>query len=236
MKPRSMLRRLLDVSVAGAALLLTTPILAVAALLIRLEDPGPALFRQVRVGRDGKPFQLLKLRSMRIHNLAPTEIGQVTDGHPMVTRVGAVLRRSKIDELPQLLNVLRGDMSLVGPRPTLPEQVSEYSDFQRRRLSVRPGLTGWAQVNGNVSLSWSDRIALDVWYVDHRTCKLDIEILTRTLKVVLTGERPQLRAVTEARRYADGAGRSGGGNGGSPADNGGSGQSAKAGGDPAPGA
>ena len=139
---------------------------------------------------------------MRTHNHAAEFVGQVTDSHPLVTPWGRLLRRSKVDELPQLISVVTGKMSLIGPRPTIPEQVARYSDWEMRRLEVRPGLSGWAQVNGNIALTWSERIALDIWYVDHWSLKLDARILFRTLRTVLLGESANRHAVKEASLHA----------------------------------
>jgi lipopolysaccharide/colanic/teichoic acid biosynthesis glycosyltransferase len=172
--------RAADVAIAGVGLVLTSPVLAAAALAIKLDDGGPVRFRQTRVGKDGKDFELLKLRSMSV---GAEHVGAgfaVDRGDSRITRVGRFLRRTSIDELPQLWNVLRGDMSVIGPRPTLRYQVDRYSERQRRRLDIRPGLTGWAQVNGRATLSWDDRIELDVWYVDHRSPLVDLKILWRT--------------------------------------------------------
>jgi lipopolysaccharide/colanic/teichoic acid biosynthesis glycosyltransferase len=172
--------RVADVALAGLGLVLTSPLLAAAAVAIKLEDGGPVLYRQRRVGKDGEDFELLKLRSMTV---GAEHIGAgvaVDKGDSRITRVGRVLRRTSVDELPQLWNVLRGDMSMIGPRPTLRYQVDRYSDRQRRRLEVRPGLTGWAQVNGRATLSWDERIELDVWYVEHRSAPVDLKILLRT--------------------------------------------------------
>ncbi len=205
---RHLLKRCLDATGSTLVLALALPLFLCVAGLVLLEDRGPVFYRQRRVGLGGRPFELLKFRSLRVHDLSTEVVGQVSGSHPLVTRTGRVIRRLKIDELPQLLNVLRGDMSLVGPRPTVPEQVERYDAFQRRRLEMRPGITGWAQVNGNVQLSWDERITLDVWYVDHWSPVLDARILARTVAVVLFGERPNLQALVEARAYADGAGRS----------------------------
>lgn len=195
------LRRVLDVGVATLALVLLLPLLLLSAALIFLEDGSPVLYRQSRVGRGGRLFTLVKLRSMKQNGIPTSEIGQVRLTDPLVTRMGRLLRRLKIDELPQLLNVLSGEMSLVGPRPTIPEQVAQYSTIQWRRLAVRPGLTGWAQINGNIELSWRERMFLDVWYVDHRSLLLDARILARTVLVVLTGERRSPAEVTRARKH-----------------------------------
>ena len=177
----------LDRCLAALALALTGPLLAVAAGAIRLEGGGPAFFRQRRVGRDGIPFELFKLRTM-ISGAEWVGAGiAVDDGDPRITRVGGVLRRLSIDELPNLVNVLRGEMSLVGPRPTIQAQVDRYTDRQRRRLEVRPGITGWAQVNGRASLPWHERIELDVWYVEHRSLLLDVRILVRTVSLLVSG-------------------------------------------------
>jgi lipopolysaccharide/colanic/teichoic acid biosynthesis glycosyltransferase len=172
--------RAADVAIAGVGLVLTSPVLAAAALAIKLDDGGPVRFRQTRVGKDGKDFELLKLRSMSV---GAEHVGAgfaVDRGDSRITRVGRFLRRTSIDELPQLWNVLRGDMSVIGPRPTLRYQVDRYSERQRRRLDIRPGLTGWAQVTGRATLSWDDRIELAVWYVEHRSPLVDLKILWRT--------------------------------------------------------
>jgi len=168
--------------VAGAALGLAvaSPALAVAAIAIKLEDRGPVLYRQERVGKDGTSFELLKLRTMVVGAETRGAGFAVDEGDPRITRAGRILRRLSMDELPQLWNVLRGDMSLIGPRPTLAYQVEQYSPRQRRRLEVKPGLTGWAQIHGRASLPWDERIELDVWYVEHRSPLLDLRILLRT--------------------------------------------------------
>jgi lipopolysaccharide/colanic/teichoic acid biosynthesis glycosyltransferase len=155
-------------------------LLAASALAVKLTDGGPVLFRQQRVGRDGSDFELLKLRTMIVGAEGKGAGFAIDRGDPRITRVGRLLRRASIDELPQLWNVLRGDMSIVGPRPTLRYQVDRYTEHQRRRLAVRPGLTGWAQVHGRAELPWAERIELDVWYVEHRSPVLDLKILLRT--------------------------------------------------------
>ena len=179
--------RALDVVLATAGLIVAAPVLAVAMIAIRLGSPGPAIYRQRRVGRDGREFDLLKLRTM-VQGSDPVGIGSAIEpGDPRITRAGAPLRRLSLDELPNLVNVLRGEMAIVGPRPTIPAQVEAYSERQRRRLEVKPGLTGWAQINGRASLPWEDRIELDVWYVEHRSLALDLRILARTAGLLLSG-------------------------------------------------
>jgi lipopolysaccharide/colanic/teichoic acid biosynthesis glycosyltransferase len=181
------LSRVLDVVISGALLLVTAPLLALAALAIRLESRGPVFYRQLRVGRHGEPFELWKLRTM-VPGAESMGAGiYVLDGDTRITRVGRMLRRFSLDELPNLVNVLRGDMAIVGPRPTVQEQVDRYTDRQRRRLEVKPGITGWAQINGRTSLPWPDRIELDVWYVEHRSMRLDLRILARTARMLATG-------------------------------------------------
>ena len=174
------MNRAADVALAGLGLVVTSPLLVAAGLAVKLEDGGPVLFRQTRVGKDGKDFELLKLRSMVV-DAERTGAGHAVDrGDRRITRVGRLLRRTSIDELPQLWNIVRGDMSVIGPRPTLRYQVERYSERQRRRLDVRPGLTGWAQIQGRATLPWAERIELDVWYVEHRSPRIDLRILLRT--------------------------------------------------------
>jgi lipopolysaccharide/colanic/teichoic acid biosynthesis glycosyltransferase len=181
-------KRLMDVVVASVALAITSPVLAACAIAIRIETPGPVIFRQRRVGKDGVPFEMLKLRTM-VSGAESMGAGlAVNAGDSRITRVGAILRRFSLDELPNLVNVLRGDMSVVGPRPTVQVQVDQYTDRQRRRLEVNPGITGWAQVNGRTSLPWAERIELDVWYVDHESLWLDLKILAMTVRMLVTGE------------------------------------------------
>jgi lipopolysaccharide/colanic/teichoic acid biosynthesis glycosyltransferase len=182
-----MLARAVDVAVAGAGLAVGAPILGLAMVAIVLESPGHPIYRQRRIGKDGRPFDVIKLRTM-VPGAESIGAGlSVNESDPRITRVGAALRRLSIDELPNLLNVLRGDMTLVGPRPTLPVQVEQYTERQRGRLSVKPGLTGWAQVNGRTSLPWADRIELDLWYIENRSLALDLRILARTVAMVLRG-------------------------------------------------
>jgi lipopolysaccharide/colanic/teichoic acid biosynthesis glycosyltransferase len=180
-------RRAIDIAVSAAALVLTAPLVALAMVAIRLETPGEALYRQRRVGLNGREFEVLKLRTM-VAGAENQGAGLAIDANDArITRVGHLLRRTSLDELPNLLNVLRGEMSLIGPRPTLPHQVAQYSERQRRRLQVRPGITGWAQVNGRAALPWSERIELDLYYIEHRSWRLDMEILRRTPAMVLGG-------------------------------------------------
>jgi lipopolysaccharide/colanic/teichoic acid biosynthesis glycosyltransferase len=180
------LPRSADVAIAALGLVVTAPISLLAMAAIWIEDRGPVLYRQPRIGRDGGWFELLKLRTMYAGS-DPVGVGtEVTRNDPRVTRVGHFLRRLSLDELPNLVSVLRGEMALVGPRPTLPSQVALYTERQRRRLSVKPGITGWAQIHGRIGISWEDRIELDVWYVENRSPALDLRILARSIGRVLT--------------------------------------------------
>ena len=180
--------RVLDVLIAALALLLFAPVLAIVAVLIRLEGGGPGIYRQRRVGRGGREFELLKLRTM-VAGSDPVGVGTVVGrDDPRVTRVGRFLRRTSLDEIPNLVNVLRGEMALVGPRPTIEAQVRDYTPFQHRRHEVRPGITGWAQVQGRAGIPWEERIELDVWYVDNRSLALDLRILARTVGLIFTGK------------------------------------------------
>jgi lipopolysaccharide/colanic/teichoic acid biosynthesis glycosyltransferase len=173
--------------VAGLALAIASPVLLGAMVAIRLESRGSPIYRQRRVGRGGRPFEMLKLRTM-VSGAEHIGAGlAVNEGDPRITRVGAWLRRLSLDELPNLVNVLRGEMAIVGPRPTIQAQVDQYTPRQRRRLEVKPGITGWAQVNGRASLPWHERIELDVWYVDNRSLLLDLRILVRTAQMLATG-------------------------------------------------
>ena len=183
-----MSRRAFDVAVSAVALLAGAPLMALAAIAIRLESKGRIIYRQRRVGKDGHEFDVLKLRTM-VDGAEHIGAGlAVNVGDARITRVGKILRRTSLDELPNLVNVLRGEMAIVGPRPTLPSQVAQYTERERGRLAVRPGITGWAQVNGRTSLPWSDRIELDLWYIEHRSWRLDLKILWRSVRMVLAGE------------------------------------------------
>ncbi len=181
------MNRAADVVGGLAGLAVASPFLAAAALAIKLDDGGPVLYRQRRVGLHGEEFELLKLRTMVV-GAETIGAGYAVDrGDLRITRTGRVLRRLSIDELPQLANVVRGDMSLIGPRPTLRYQVERYSDRQRRRLDVKPGITGWAQIHGRAALPWDERIELDVWYVEHRSWRVDLSILARTPLALFRG-------------------------------------------------
>jgi lipopolysaccharide/colanic/teichoic acid biosynthesis glycosyltransferase len=182
-----MTARALDVIISLAGSMVSAPVVALLALAIRLETPGPAIYRQTRVGKDGACFEIYKLRTM-VRGAEFTGAGlAIQEGDDRITRIGALLRRYSLDELPNLWNVLHGEMSIVGPRPTVPVQVDQYTERQRGRLKVKPGITGWAQVNGRASLPWSDRIELDLWYVEHRSVWLDLKILAKTVRMVVTG-------------------------------------------------
>ena len=182
-----MLRRVIDILASAGALLVSAPVLALAALAIRRESPGAVFYRQRRAGLYGRPFEMLKLRTM-VSGAEHIGAGlAINENDSRITRVGALLRRTSLDELPNLVNVLRGEMSLIGPRPTLPAQVEQYTERQRGRLSVKPGITGWAQVNGRASLPWPERIELDLYYIEHRSLALDLRILRRSVTLVLGG-------------------------------------------------
>jgi lipopolysaccharide/colanic/teichoic acid biosynthesis glycosyltransferase len=179
--------RVADIVIAAVALVVASPALLIAAIAIKLDSRGPVLYRSLRVGRDEVGFELWKLRTMHAGN-DPVGVGTpVFANDPRVTRVGAFLRRFSLDELPNLVNVLRGEMAIVGPRPTLKAQVDAYTPHQRRRLEVKPGITGWAQVNGRAGIPWAERIELDVDYVDRRSLGLDLRILARTFRLLVTG-------------------------------------------------
>jgi lipopolysaccharide/colanic/teichoic acid biosynthesis glycosyltransferase len=182
-----MIRRSVDIVVSACVLLLASPLLALAAIAIRLESAGHPIYRQRRSGLDGRPFDVLKLRTM-VDGAEHIGAGLAINANDSrITRVGAFLRRTSLDELPNLLNVLRGEMSLIGPRPTLPVQVERYTPSQRGRLRIKPGITGWAQVNGRTSLPWSERIELDLYYIANRSLLLDLRIVWRTVAIVLGG-------------------------------------------------
>src|SRR5919106_584111 len=181
------LPRWADLVIATIGLVLVSPLLAAIAIAIKLESRGPVFYRQRRVGKNGDVFELFKLRTMH-QGADPVGVGTaVTAEDPRVTRVGRLLRRFSLDELPNLFNVLRGDMRIVGPRATLPAQVELYTPRQLRRLDLRPGVTGWAQIHGRAGIPWEERIELDVWYVEHRSLWLDLKILARTPAALFGG-------------------------------------------------
>ena len=179
------LKRTFDMVVSSIGLAILSPLLLVVSTAILIDSGRPVFFLQERVGLHGRTFRIIKLRTMTRDAEQRTQGQWITAGNPYVTPIGRFLRKTSLDELPELINVLKGDMSLVGPRPTLPEQVAAYDIFQRRRLEVRPGITGWAQVNGRNSIPWTERIKLDVWYIDHWTPWLDVRILLMTIGQVL---------------------------------------------------
>jgi lipopolysaccharide/colanic/teichoic acid biosynthesis glycosyltransferase len=184
---RGPVRRAFDIVVAALGLVVLGPVVVAAIVAIRLESPGHPIYRQRRVGVDGEEFDMLKLRTMVSGAETMGEGLAVNHGDARITRVGAFLRRTSIDEVPNLLNVLRGEMSIIGPRPTVPIQVAQYTPRQRGRLAVKPGITGWAQVNGRASLPWPERIELDLWYVEHRSTALDLKIMWMTARMLVTG-------------------------------------------------
>jgi lipopolysaccharide/colanic/teichoic acid biosynthesis glycosyltransferase len=181
-------KRLIDLAIAIPAALLSAPLVALACLIIRLESPGDPIFRQTRSGLDGEPFRIYKLRTM-VQGAQTMGAGDAILADDFrLTRSGKWLRRTSLDELPNLWNVIRGEMSIVGPRPTLPSQIEQYTDRQRIRLAVRPGITGWAQINGRAALTWPERIELDIYYVEHRSTRLDLKILLRTVGTLFGGD------------------------------------------------
>jgi lipopolysaccharide/colanic/teichoic acid biosynthesis glycosyltransferase len=188
-----MLKRIFDIFGAGVGLTVLSPVLLILVILIRRGMGSPLLFRQIRPGKDGEPFEMMKFRTMRDATGAD---GELLPDTVRLTRLGQTLRSSSLDELPELWNVLKGDMSLVGPRPLLMEYLPLYSPEQARRHNVRPGVTGWAQVNGRNAISWDEKFALDVWYVDNRSLWLDLKIIWLTIRKVL--QREGISAAGEA--------------------------------------
>jgi lipopolysaccharide/colanic/teichoic acid biosynthesis glycosyltransferase len=186
-RPARLVKRALDAVAAGSLIVVTSPLLGAACLAIRLESRGSPIYRQRRIGKGGAEFDLYKLRTM-VSGAESMGAGLALDeGDPRITRVGAFLRRLSLDELPNLVNVLRGEMSLVGPRPTVQVQVAQYSERQRGRLAVEPGITGWAQVKGRAALPWHERIELDLWYIEHWSLWLDLRILASTAVLLVSG-------------------------------------------------
>jgi lipopolysaccharide/colanic/teichoic acid biosynthesis glycosyltransferase len=185
---RRALKRAFDLAGSAAGLVVAAPVLAVACVAIRLETHGSPIYRQRRVGKDGVEFDLLKLRTM-VSGAERMGAGLAVDeGDPRITRVGAFVRRLSLDELPNLVNVLRGEMSLVGPRPTVQVQVAQYTDRQLGRLSIEPGITGWAQIKGRAALPWHERIELDLWYIEHWSLRLDLRIILETVRLLVSGQ------------------------------------------------
>jgi len=181
------LKRSLDLLIGFVAVAISAPIVVVCALAVKLDSRGPVIFKQLRVGLDGKEFEIYKLRTMVVGAETMGAGLAVDEGDSRITRIGGFLRRWSLDELPNLWNVVSGEMSLVGPRPTLPSQVADYTERQRMRLLVRPGITGWAQVSGRSSLPWAERIELDIWYIEHLSPLLDLKIILATIRMVFTG-------------------------------------------------
>ena len=194
------IKRILDVLLVIPAIILLVPVWLLLSLCVFIENPGPVIFRQVRLGKDEKLFTLYKFRSMYTNNIPPLDLGAVKHNHALVTRVGYFIRRLKLDETPQLLNILKGDMSLVGPRPCLPARSQTMPLEEKRRFSFLPGLTGWAEVNGNVELSWEEQLLLDLWYVDHWSLFLDFKIILKTIVVVFFGSTRNEVALMLAKR------------------------------------
>lgn len=198
------MKRFIDIIVSFLVLLVLSPILIIVAIAIKLESKESIFFKQERVGLNGKVFNLLKFKSMK-SNIAAEKNFDFSLDEERITKVGKFIRRTKIDELPQLINVLKGDMSLVGPRPTIKKQVDAYNDYQRQRLNVRPGMTGLAQVNGNIYLDWDERIKYDVYYVRNKSLLLDLKILFKTVGVVIFGEGKFLNTELLDRNKTEGA-------------------------------
>lgn len=182
-------------------LVVTFPLLLVLALLIKLESSGPLFFKQKRVGKKQRPFYIYKFRSMYLHESSPEQLGPIKHGHSLVTRVGYFIRRFKLDEVPQFINVLSGQMSLIGPRPCLFSKIDAMTEVEKRRFSVLPGVTGWAEVNGNVELDWNEQLMLDLWYVDNKTFRLDIYIFFKTILIILFGSKKNSKALVAAENY-----------------------------------
>jgi len=191
-------KRLLDLAVAVPLLVATSPVMAGIALWVRRDSPGPALFKQTRVGEGGRPFKVLKFRTMVVGAQQMGTGIRVVSNDSRITTAGRILRKTSLDELPQLINVVRGDMSLVGPRPTVPEQVERYTDHQRRRLLARPGVTGLAQVTGRQLLPWSERIEIDITYIERWSMRRDLAIIARTALMLLRRSDNQYRDAAPA--------------------------------------
>lgn len=194
-------KRLFDIIFALFCLILFLPLGLLIAVLIKLESKGPIIFKQKRVGRHGKAYWIYKFRSMRLHDQAPEVLGPIKHSHPLVTKIGYVLRRFKLDEFPQFINVLLGEMSIVGPRPCLISTYESLDTKARRRFSVRPGVSGWAEVNGNVELTWPEQLALDLWYIHHQTFMLDVTIIVKTILTIFVGSIKNNENLLAAKKY-----------------------------------
>lgn len=196
-----MRKRLFDVIFSLFCLSFLLPLFPIIACLIKLESKGPVVFKQIRVGKNGKPFYMYKFRSMYLHDQSPEELGPIKHEHVLVTKIGYFLRRFKLDEIPQFINVLRGEMSIIGPRPYLFTSIAVMTEFEKHRFDVLPGMTCWAEVNGNVELTWRDQLILDLWYVYHQTFWLDMKILGKTLLTVMVGSIKNETALNQARQF-----------------------------------
>jgi lipopolysaccharide/colanic/teichoic acid biosynthesis glycosyltransferase len=183
-----LLKRIIDVVISGIGLIILFPIFVVIGVLIKLDSKGPVFFIQKRIGKDGKSFKIIKFRTMITGKEEETKKMEINKDNPYVTSFGKLLRRTGFDELSQLINVLKGDMSLVGPRPTLLYQVKNYNEFEKKRLIIKPGITSWGLINGRNSLTWSETIKLDIWYINNWSFWLDIKILIKTIIVVAKAE------------------------------------------------
>lgn len=192
------MKRILDIFIAIISILILSPFFMLLPILIKITSSGPVFFSQIRVGKDKKPFKIYKFRSMRLHRSSEAA-GRIKHNHAVVTRIGYFMRRTKLDEIPQFFNVLLGDMSVVGPRPCLFETIETMSESEFRRFRMLPGITGWAEVNGNVELSWEEQLSLDLWYVDHYHWLLDFQIMFRTFFTVLLGSIKNQRALAKSK-------------------------------------
>lgn len=182
---RRMIKRMIDIVISSLGMSISSPLSVLIAVLIKFDSKGPIFFKQERIGKDGHPFQIFKFRTM-VEGAVDMGAGYLIEKDDFrITRIGKFLRRTSLDELPQLINILKGEMSLVGPRPTLKYQVDQYDGWQKKRLSVKPGITGWAQIHGRNEIPWGNRIKYDVWYVDHWSLGLDLRIMLKTIWVVL---------------------------------------------------
>ncbi|SRR5579883_122029 len=201
MMKNSLLTAIVEICLSLVALIVLLPLWLLISLFIKLESPGPIFYRQKRVGQQEKLFTIYKFRSMRVNTIPPLELGAVKHDHLLVTKMGYIIRRFKLDETPQILNVLKREMSIVGPRPCLPERLPTMTPHEKTRFSCLPGLTGWAEVNGNVELSFQEQVALDIWYVQHRSLWLDIKIILKTLFVVVVGSHKNESALKDAQAF-----------------------------------